>query len=148
MGYIQIDELKSKLPEGIWLLTGGNIKLQRFLKASNSEEKLQKDLKNIRSVMKLKINGDTIQVTTIHTDGTADARALNIDSVAAEIQDDGTLLLLMEKTPPLDFDSVQESVQKAIATGAITHEEYEKYKNTEVWETLPKIEFTMVSKLT
>lgn len=148
MRQLNIDELKSKLPEGIWLITGGSLKMQRLFRKTYFGEELEKRLTRSKAAMKLHLKDNILWVTIIQTDGNVDTSSLDQQHAGFYIQEDGDIHLLMENKAKLIYGkTIEESIKKVIESGAITKEEYEKYKNPDSWDNLPKIEFEIVSSL-
>lgn len=148
MKQLNIDELKAKLPEGIWLITGGSLKMQRLFRKTYFGEELEKRLTRSKAAMKLHLKDNILWVTIIQTDGNVDTSSLDQQHAGFYIQEDGDIHLLMENKAKLIYGkTIEESIKKVIESGAITKEEYEKYKNPNSWDNLPKIEFEIVSSL-
>lgn len=148
MRQLNIDELKAKLPEGIWLITGGSLKMQRLFRKTYFGEELEKRLTRSKAAMKLHLKDNILWVTIIQTDGNVDTSSLDQQHAGFYIQEDGDIHLLMENKAKLIYGkTIEESIKKVIESGAITKEEYEKYKNPDSWDNLPKIEFEIVSSL-
>lgn len=144
-----IEDIKAQLPNGMWFLTGGVMRMQKAVKARYTGEELERELKSLQLVMKLQLLGEQLLVTTISRDAGFLTKVTILTPEQAKFYTkDDEIIIAFEKSHNTIHGETKEEIKSAmIKVGTLTDEEFEKYSDPVNWNSLPRIEFTIVDKI-
>lgn len=145
---IDLDELKAKLPEGIWFLTGGVLRMQLALKKRYSGDELEEKLKGMEMAMKIISKEEKIHFSFFDRNKEMiDSRIFDKSQVTFS-QNPETNEWIVSYPKTYDYitgETIEETKKKMVQSGSLTEEEFDKYINPENWARLLRIEFNIIS---